>query len=161
MDERRQHLRGVGVGGTWSLDALNAHTRPQLAPLSGPMLLCFPPSTQASQLLFSEPAWSLPTATASDQSGLRVSAVTPDNAPGPPFRSFPHSFNQQTRIEGLPRVPFQANRACINNDNRQGRLGGSAVERLPLVQGVISESQDRVPHRAPCREPASLSVCVS
>ena len=30
-----------------------------------------------------------------------------------------------------------------------GRLGGLAVERLPLAQGVILESWDRVPHQAP------------
>ena len=34
-------------------------------------------------------------------------------------------------------------------------LGGSAVWRLPLAQGVILESQDRVPHWDPCMEPAS------
>ena len=37
-----------------------------------------------------------------------------------------------------------------------GWLGGSAVEHLPLAQGMIPESWDRVPHRAPRREPASL-----
>ena len=42
-----------------------------------------------------------------------------------------------------------------------GRLGGSVVERLPLAQGMILESRDRVPHWAPCMEPASLSTCVS
>ena len=42
-----------------------------------------------------------------------------------------------------------------------GRLGGSVVERLPSAQGVIQESVDRVPHRAPCMEPASPSACVS
>ena len=49
-----------------------------------------------------------------------------------------------------------------------GRLGGSAVERLPLAQDVIVESWDQVPHPAPCMGPASLSayvlplsVCVS
>ena len=40
-------------------------------------------------------------------------------------------------------------------------LGGSAVEHLPSAQGVILEPQDQVPHRAPCREPASPSTCVS
>ena len=35
----------------------------------------------------------------------------------------------------------------------QGCLGGLAVERLPLAQGMIPESWDRVPHRAPCMEP--------
>ena len=38
----------------------------------------------------------------------------------------------------------------------KGHLGGSVVECLPLVQGVIPGSRDRVPHRAPRREPASL-----
>ena len=43
----------------------------------------------------------------------------------------------------------------------QGHLGGSAVERLPLAQGAILESWDRVPHWAPCMEPASLPLPVS
>ena len=31
----------------------------------------------------------------------------------------------------------------------QGSLGGAAVWRLPLAQGMILETQDRIPHRAP------------
>ena len=42
-----------------------------------------------------------------------------------------------------------------------GSLGGSAVWRLPLAQGVILESWDQVPCQAPCMEPASPSACVS
>ena len=42
-----------------------------------------------------------------------------------------------------------------------GSLGGSAVLRLPLAQGIILESWDRVPHQAPCMEDASPSACVS
>ena len=42
-----------------------------------------------------------------------------------------------------------------------GHLSGSAVERLPSAQGLILESPARVPHRAPCMEPASPSACVS
>ena len=30
-----------------------------------------------------------------------------------------------------------------------GSLGGAAVWRLPLAQGMILETQDRIPHRAP------------
>ena len=30
-----------------------------------------------------------------------------------------------------------------------GSLGGAAVWRLPLAQGTILETRDRVPHRAP------------
>ena len=42
-----------------------------------------------------------------------------------------------------------------------GSLGGLAVWRLPSAQGVILESWDQVPHRAPSMEPASPSACVS
>ena len=31
----------------------------------------------------------------------------------------------------------------------QGSLGGAAVWRLPLAQGAILETLDRIPHRAP------------
>ena len=40
-----------------------------------------------------------------------------------------------------------------------GHLGGSAVEHLPLAQGMILESWDWVPHRASCMEPVSPSLC--
>ena len=42
-----------------------------------------------------------------------------------------------------------------------GHPGGSVVERLPSAQVMIPGSWDRVPHRGPCREPASPSTCVS
>ena len=48
-----------------------------------------------------------------------------------------------------------------------GRLGGSAVERLPLAQVMIPEVQDQGPHGAPCKSlllplPMSLpSLCLS
>ena len=41
-----------------------------------------------------------------------------------------------------------------------GCLGGSAVERLSLTEGVILGLQDGVPHRAPCEAPAFLSTYV-
>ena len=44
---------------------------------------------------------------------------------------------------------------------KTGRLGGSVVERLPLVQVMIPGSWDRGPHQDPCREPASPSAYVS
>ena len=43
----------------------------------------------------------------------------------------------------------------------EGHLGGSVDEHLPLAQGMTPGSQDRVPRRAPCMEPASPSACVS
>ena len=33
--------------------------------------------------------------------------------------------------------------------DRQGSLGGAAVWRLPLAQGAILETRDRIPRRAP------------
>ena len=52
-----------------------------------------------------------------------------------------------------------------------GSLGGAAVWRLPLAQGAILETQDRIPHRAPgawslllllpMSLPLSLSLCPS
>ena len=49
----------------------------------------------------------------------------------------------------------------VENYASWGSLGGSAVWCLPLARDVILESQDRVPHRASCMEPASPSACVS
>ena len=40
-------------------------------------------------------------------------------------------------------------------------LNQRQVLSLPLAQGVILESRDRLPHQAPCMEPASPSACVS
>ena len=40
---------------------------------------------------------------------------------------------------------------------QQGRLGGTAVKRLPLAQGVILAVWDRAPHQALHYEPASSS----
>ena len=56
---------------------------------------------------------------------------------------------------------FAPYNAVINILAYRGSLGGSAVWHLPLAQGVVLESQDRVPRRAPCMEPASSSACVS
>ena len=40
-------------------------------------------------------------------------------------------------------------------------MGVSVVERLPLAQVMILESQEQGLHRAPHGEPASPSACVS
>ena len=42
-----------------------------------------------------------------------------------------------------------------------GRLGGSAVEHLPLTQGMIPGFWDRILHWAPSEEPASPSAYAS
>ena len=48
---------------------------------------------------------------------------------------------------------------CIRTEGigQPGWLSGLVP---PSAQGVILESQDRVPHPAPCMEPASPSACV-
>ena len=53
-------------------------------------------------------------------------------------------------------VKKEPSRSGVRNQ-RMGRLGGSAVKRLPSAQSVILEFWDR----APCRESASPSACVS
>ena len=56
--------------------------------------------------------------------------------------------------------------------NSGGSLGGAAVWRLPLAQGTILETRDRVPHQAPgawslllplpvVSLPLSLSLCMT
>ena len=50
---------------------------------------------------------------------------------------------------------------CIYYFNSLRHLSGSVVEPLPLAQGVILGSWDRVPHWAPFMEPTSLSAYVS
>ena len=42
-----------------------------------------------------------------------------------------------------------------------GSPGGSVGLALPPAHGMILETQDRIPHQAPCMEPASPSACVS
>ena len=86
------------------------------------------------------------------------------------------SCSDPAQVEGRDALSVNAPRrlgqemessACPNKEaghcikQGRGRLGGSAVERLPSVQGLVLESQDRVPHQVPCMEPASPSACVS
>ena len=59
----------------------------------------------------------------------------------------------------------------LQNQHTWGSLGGAAVWRLPLAQGAILETRDRVPRRAPCAWslllplpmslPLSLSLCMT
>ena len=64
----------------------------------------------------------------------------------PPFRLF------QQLTGGACTIPVT---------ERERRLRGSAAERPPSAQGLVPESWDRVPHGAPCLEPASPpSVCL-
>ena len=43
-------------------------------------------------------------------------------------------------------------------NTREGHLGGSVVECLPLAQVMIVGSWDGILHQAPCREPVSPSA---
>ena len=45
--------------------------------------------------------------------------------------------------------------------DKKGSLGGAAVWRLPLAQGAILETQDRIPHRAPGAWSLPLPLLVS
>ena len=68
-----------------------------------------------------------------------------------------------------PSFYFQIVGVLLSKMSLLGSLGGAAVWRLPLAQGVILETQDRVPHQAPCAWnlllplpmslPLSLSLC--
>ena len=44
---------------------------------------------------------------------------------------------------------------------KMGAAGGSVVEQLLLAQVMVPGCWDRVPHWAPCREPASFSLFLS
>ena len=52
-------------------------------------------------------------------------------------------------------------RLCSLENSYLGIPGWLSGLAPPSVQGVILETQDRVPRRAPCMEPASPSACVS
>ena len=73
-------------------------------------------------------------------------------------------LTQQVRIDSTPStcrdLPYARPR-CAMRDAGRCEAGGSAVEHLPWAQGVTPRSQDRVPHRAPCMEPASVSASLS
>ena len=47
------------------------------------------------------------------------------------------------------------NAATFKKLFKKGSLDGAAVWRLPLAQGAILETRDRIPRRAPYMEPAS------
>ena len=49
----------------------------------------------------------------------------------------------------------------LKNIQKRGSLGGAAFWRLPLAQGAILETWDRIPRWSPCMEPASPSAYVS
>ena len=44
---------------------------------------------------------------------------------------------------------YQKGRQNIKTPNSGGSLGGAAVWRLPLAQGAILETRDRIPRGAP------------
>ena len=67
-------------------------------------------------------------------------------------------FRKLKEIRTCPKRSSQRDEHCLYFKKCGKRhLGGWVIEHLPLAL----ESQDRVPHRAPCKEPASPSACVS
>ena len=68
--------------------------------------------------------------------------------------------NMQDKISNVSKE-LETLRIKKSDRKHRNPLGGSAVERLPLDQGVTPGSQNRVLHQAPRREPASPSANVS
>ena len=66
------------------------------------------------------------------------------------------------QMESLYKVP-QAINDLIDGlkEGQWGHPGWLRGLASPSAQGLILESRDRVPRRAPCMEPASPSACVS
>ena len=64
-------------------------------------------------------------------------------------------------LHGLLGMEFMQTTSEPTVEAHVGTPGWLVVGHLPSAQGVILESQDLVPHRAPCMEPASPSACVS
>ena len=68
-------------------------------------------------------------------------------------------------IETQKKVESRGSRGqtCEIEIVKQGSLGGAAVWRLPLAQGAIPETRDRIPHRAPSAWslPVSLPLSLS
>ena len=46
-------------------------------------------------------------------------------------------------------------------NSKSGKAGWLSGLAPPSAQGVILESRDRVPHQAPCMEPACVSASLS
>ena len=57
-----------------------------------------------------------------------------------------------------PTFPRQETIRGMESERQPGWLSGLVP---PSVQGMILETRDQVPRRAPCVEPASPSACVS
>ena len=88
---------------------------------------------------------------------------------GDPSASASFKWRQSDQMEDFLSSPGRAGpliflteiSLILSKRQHEGIPGGSAVGCLPSAQGVILESRDRVPHRAPCMESASPSACVS
>ena len=72
----------------------------------------------------------------------------------PGLRPGPKAGAKPLRHPGIPKKIFFKKKYY----GQPGWLSGLVQ---PSAQGLILETQDQVPHRAPCMEPASPSACVS
>ena len=106
------------------------------------------------------------------QGELRAEVVEDEGPRSPVSEEPPRSGSGSTEAKLSPREEEELDPRIQVRRARGGHLGGSAAIRLPLAQGVILESWDRVPHpapeswdqvppQAPYMEPASPSACVS
>ena len=76
---------------------------------------------------------------------------------------FPHISKSQKVIHALSswsKLVAGSHQAHMKGTHK-GLLGGLVLEHLPLAQIMMPGSWDRVPHRAPHKEPASPLACVS
>ena len=69
--------------------------------------------------------------------------------------------NQQHKKQVLARIWRKRNTHALLVEKANRAAGWLSGLALPSAQGVILETQDRVPCWAPCMEPASPSACVS
>ena len=83
----------------------------------------------------------------------------PAPAPGAEGLGPAHEYPRTPNVGSVgPKLPSSHENQDLKN---QGHLSGSVVEHLISAQGMILKSRDRVPHRAPCGEPASPFACDS
>ena len=88
----------------------------------------------------------------------------------PLWKTMVQRFLKKSKIHAYEKMLcITCHQGNTNQNHNEGSLGGAAVWRLPLAQGAILETRDRIPHQAPgawslllplpVSLPISLSVC--
>ena len=73
--------------------------------------------------------------------------------------NWPCVWQNRSRNQG-PEQSGGWNQKCLHQTRSTGQPGWLSGLAPPSAQGLIVETQDRVPQQAPCMEPASPSTCV-